>query len=194
MQPAKSAHAREMGRQDVLQKPAHPIHRFQEDGGVLAGFAVAIGPAHFSVRQQLHEAVGGGGFEDVTGEITEGVFAGAGCLATHIPMAFPNLGGHLGEKLGMFFGQTLLEDGAKVIAQGLMVEEELFLRWHPQACVWAEAAAGNEIMDVGMKNERARPGVEDAEHAQLGAQAAGIGGEVLQGLGAGAKEQVEGDL
>ena len=63
-----------------------------------------------------------------------------------------------------------------------MMEQELAARWHPQASVGAQAATGNEIMDVRMKNERARSSVEHAEHAQLGAQAAGIAGQILQGL------------
>ena len=69
----------------------------------------------------------------------------------------------------MFSAQALLEHGAKVVAQPLMIKQELAARWHPEASVGAQAATGNEIMDVRMKNERARPGVEHAEHAQLGA-------------------------
>ena len=46
----------------------------------------------------------------------------------------------------------------------------------------------------GWKMRVRRPGVEHAQHAQLRAQALGVGGEVLQGLGAGGKEQVQRDL
>ena len=76
----------------------------------------------------------------------------------------------------MFSAQALLEHGAKVVAQRFMMEQELAARWHPQASVGAQAATGNEIMDMRMKNERARPSVEHAEHAQLGA-GAGVGWE-----------------
>ena len=46
----------------------------------------------------------------------------------------------------------------------------------PAAAVGAETAAGDEIMDVRMKDERARPGVEHAQHPQLRAQPAGVAG------------------
>jgi len=73
-----------------------------------------------------------------------------------------------------------------------VVEEELLVAGaHPAASVGAQSAAGDEVMDVGMEDECAAPGVEDAQHAQLGAQAFGVAGEVLQGLGAGGKQEVQ---
>ena len=49
-------------------------------------------------------------------------------------------------------------------------------------------------MNVGMKDQGAAPGVEDAEHPQLRAQAFGIAGQILKGLGTGGKEQIEPQL
>jgi len=74
MQPAEGAHAGERARQDVLEKTAHELQRLQLDGGVPARVALAIVPPQFALRQELDDPVGGGGLEDVTGEVTQGVF------------------------------------------------------------------------------------------------------------------------
>ena len=194
VKPAKGSDAGEVRREDVLQEAAHPIERFQQDGGVLAGFAVAIRPSDFTVGLDVQEAVGGGGFEDVTGKVTERVFAGTGRLATDVPMALPNLGRDLGEEFGMFLAEVFLEKGATVIAQRSVMEEELGAGGHPLATVRAEAAGGNEIMDMGMENEGASPSVQDPKHAQLSTETAGMAGQILQSLGSGGKEEIEGDL
>src|SRR5258708_4624891 len=78
--------------------------------------------------------------------------------------------------------------------QGFEGQKELGMAWNPLALIQAQAASGDQVMDVGMENESARPGVEDPEHAQFCTQALGIGRQVLQSLRAGVKEQVVTDL
>ena len=68
MEPAEGAHAGKIGRQDVLQEAAEPVERVEFDRRVLPGLAVAVGPADFALAQQGHDAVVGGGLEDVAGE------------------------------------------------------------------------------------------------------------------------------
>lgn len=191
VQPAKSAHARVTRRQDMLQKTAHELQRLQLEGSELAGFALAVGPQELALRQELDGAIGRGGFEEVAGKVTQRVESGTGGLATHVPGLFPHLLWNLGEQIGMFLEQTSFEEGAEVFTQRFVMEQEVFARWDPGASIQTQAAAGNEIMNVGMKDQAARPGVEHAQHAQLRAQTFGIGRQVLQGLGAGGKEQVQ---
>ena len=194
MQPAEGSDPGEMAGQDVLEKAAHPFQRVELDGGVPAGLAFAIVPAQFAFGQELDLAVGGGGLEHVTGEIAQGVFTRTGGAAVHVPMTLPHLGRNLPEQIGMFFEQAGFEERAVVGAQRFDREQEPGLGRNPTAPVVAKSPAWNQIMDVRMKDKRARPGVEHAQHAQLSPQPAGIGGQVLQGLGAGGKEQVQGDL
>ena len=53
-----------------------------------------------------------------------------------------------------------------------------------QRCaVGREAAARHDAMDMRMLLERLPPGVQDGEHADLGAQMLGIGGDGAQRLG-----------
>jgi hypothetical protein len=94
----------------------------------------------------------------------------------------------------VFLEQSFFEEGARVSAQGFMVEQKLLARRNPLASVQTKPAAGDQVMDVGMKNECARPGVQHAQHAQLRAQPSGIGRQILQPSGAGGKEQIEHDL
>src|SRR5262249_18005534 len=51
-----------------------------------------------------------------------------------------------------------------------------------------QSAAGDQVMDMRVEDERARPGVENAEHAEMSAQTFGMGGQVLESSGAGVKE------
>jgi hypothetical protein len=45
-------------------------------------------------------------------------------------------------------------------------------------------------MDMGMIFELLRPGVEHAEEADFSAEVLGVGGDSLEGLGAGVKQQI----
>ena len=193
MQPAKSADTRVTRRQDVLEKAAHEFQRLQLQSGELSGFALAVSPQELALRQQGDRAIGRGGFEEVAGKVTQGVESGTGGLATDIPGFFPDRLWKLGEQIGMRLEQTRFQESAEVLAQRLVMEQEVVFGRDPGASIQAQAAAWNQIMNVGMKDQGARPGVEHAQHAQLRSQAFGIGRQVLQGLGAGGKEQVQAD-
>ena len=54
----------------------------------------------------------------------------------------------------------------------------------------SEAAGGNHAVDMGMMLQSLIPGMEHAEEADLGAEVAGIAGDLQQGFGAGVKQQV----
>jgi hypothetical protein len=194
MEPAEGTDACEVRRQDVLEETAQPLVGLEGDGGVLAGLAVAIGPQEAAVGQLGEETIVGGGFEDVAGEVTEGILTGAGGLGADVPGSVPDIAGHLGQEVGMVLLQASFEEGATAIGQGAVVEQEVVFGGKPLAAVGTQAAAGHQVVNVGMEDEGAAPGVEHAQHAQLGAQAPGVGGQLLQGLGAGGKEQVQRNL
>ena len=107
MQPTEGAHPGVTPGQDVLEKAGHELQGLERDRGVSAGVALAIVPAHLALSQELDLAIGGGGLEDVTGEVTQRVLTGSRGSAVHVPMALPHLGRHLREELRML----LLEAG-----------------------------------------------------------------------------------
>lgn len=94
------------------------------------------------------------------------------------------------EGLGALLLEGLAEEGSAAVAQGFDGQEELGAGGLPAALVEAEAAAGDQAVDVGMIFEGAGPGVEDGQQTQGGAEAFGILRQILQGLSAGAQEQV----
>src|SRR5271154_6384962 len=54
-----------------------------------------------------------------------------------------------------------------------------------------DPAGGNDAVDMGMMLQSLVPGMEHAEEADLGSKVAWIAGDLQQGFGAGAKQQVE---
>jgi len=62
--------------------------------------------------------------------------------------------------------------------------------WQPANPIAIDPAAGSEIVDMGMVEEVAGPGVEHAYHADLPAHKAWISGQLLGCLGRSAKQQV----
>lgn len=193
VQPSEGAHAGEVARQGVLQEATHELEGLDVDGCVLARLTVAIAPEQAAIGQHGNVAIGSRGLEDVAGEITQGVLAGTGRSAVHVPMAFPHLGWNLQEEIRVFLEQPLLEECAEVSPQSFDRQEELVARGHPGATIGTQAAAGNQIVDVRMEDEGATPGMQYAQHPQLRAQSARIASQVLQGAGTGGKEQVEAD-
>lgn len=177
----------------MLEESAQELVGLQLDGGELAGFALAKGPQEFAVGQEFDRAIGRGGFKHVTGEIAQRILTGTGRLRSDVPWMFPDRCGHLCEQGWMLAAQSFFEESAHVSAQGLVMEQEIVGCRHPGASIQTEPAAGDEVMDVRVKDERTSPGVEDAEHAQLRTQAAGIGCQLVQGARGDVKEQVERD-
>jgi hypothetical protein len=194
MQPAKEPDSGEAFWQNMLEKAADQFGRFQRDGLGLAGLGVAVAPEDFAGGQLLQLAIGGGGLEDVTSQVTEGLFARADSLVIDNPLLVPDSGGQLGQRFGRLFLEGFAEEVAKVIAQRPVMKQELSAAGDPLALVQAQAPAGNQVMDVRVEDERARPCVQDAEHAQLSAQAFGICGQILESLRACGKEQFVTDL
>ena len=94
----------------------------------------------------------------------------------------------------MFFLEPGLEERPEVCAQGFDWQEELGIGRDPGSSVGAQASAGHQIVNVGMKDERTRPGMQHAQHCQIGSQSAGVARQFLHGLSTAPKEQVQGDL
>ena len=84
---------------------------------VLDGARLVTVPLQLAVGQLRHEPIGGGGFEDVTREITQSVLARTRRLATDVPVFFPNRIGHLREQFGLFLVQALAEERARPFSQ-----------------------------------------------------------------------------
>jgi adenosylmethionine-8-amino-7-oxononanoate aminotransferase len=96
-------------RQHVLEEPAEELEGLKVDMPPGADATVAKRPAQPSIGQELEWAVAGGGFEDVTAEVAEGVLAAAGGRAVDHPALLPHLGREVGQRLGHLFLEGLPE-------------------------------------------------------------------------------------
>jgi len=160
----------------------------------LLGLAGAVGPADLALGPKLHAAVAGRGFEHVAGQITQGVLSGAGGLDINVPRLGPDCFRDLGVEFGRLIFKFLGEHVAKAIPQRLVGQEEFSAGADPGAFIQRESARRNQVMNVGMKDERAGPGVEHAQHPQLRAQAFWVSRQILKSLRTGGKEYVVTDL
>ena len=90
--------------------------------------------------------------------------------------------------------ETFDELAAKHAAQHFDRQEEGISRMHPALVIGRETAGGNHVVDVRMMLERLSPGMEHAQETDLSAEMLGIGGNLHQSRGAGAKQKVVDDL
>src|ERR1700684_3107116 len=90
--------------------------------------------------------------------------------------------------------ETFDELAAKDAAQHAYRQEEGIARVHPALVIGRETAGGDHVVDMRMSLERLSPGVEHTQETDLGAEMLGIGGNLHQGRGAGAKQEVVDDL
>src|SRR6266498_2497075 len=112
-----------------------------------SGGAVAIGPAHASVGAQFESAVAGGSFENVTTQIVQRLLAGANRLDVDHPPLFPDSAGQGAPGLRVVLFEGLIEEMAKVVAQGIDRQEEFFFGRDPLALFWTRGAAGHQVRE-----------------------------------------------
>ena len=70
------------------------------------------------------------------------------------------------------------------------MNQEVSLGGHPGASIGGQPTARNQVVDVGMVAPFARPGLQDADHAELAAHEARVLGQLLERGRRGAEEQV----
>ena len=194
MEPAEAADAMKALGQDVLEETADEFEGLQVEELLLAGGAVTVTPPHAAIGQHGQFAIAGGGLEDVAAEVTQRVLAGTDRLAVNDPALLPEASGQARHQVGRGALQGAAKEGAVVIGQGMDVDEELSAAGDPVALIETQTAGGNQIVDVRVVDQRPAPGVEDAEHAQRGAEPVGVAGQVVEGLGRGGEEEVEAHL
>src|SRR5580700_11622743 len=92
-----------------------------------------------------------------------------------------------GVKGGLEFGDKL---AAKDTTEHFDGKEEGAARGDPAGMIRSETAGGNHAVDMGMMLQSLVPGMEHAEETDLGSKVPRIAGDLQQGFGAGAKQQV----
>ena len=140
-----------------------------------------------SVFNAFDAVVGDGDAEDVGGEILQGGQSSAYRLAMHDPVFLPHLRGDVGEGGGV--AQGVAELGAEDPGEGLDGEQEVLLGGQPGP-IGGPTSGRDQVVHVRMERQDTAPGMEDADHADLSTDEAGVLGQVLRRSGGGAEEQV----
>src|SRR6266404_1640779 len=98
----------------------------------------------------------------------------------HYPVFAPDARRDGREQISLF--QLVTKLGAEDAGERFDGHQEVFACRTP-ATVSSEAAAGDDVMDVGMIEQLPGPGVEHADHAEAGADEARVLGQLQYGSG-----------
>ena len=128
--------------------------------------------------------IGDGYSEDVGGKVFEACFAGTYGLGVDVPVDLPDLRRDLIEEAGLF--HFIAELGFEDDGESSDGEIEIDPGGVPEAIRGGEGAAGDDVMDMGVKLEGSSPGVKDAEESwEISADVMFIQGKFLHSFGGG---------
>ncbi|MEK6283806.1 MAG: hypothetical protein AABN95_25905 [Acidobacteriota bacterium] len=136
---------------------------------------VFVRESDLAIMEVAEAVVTEGHAKDVRGEILEGLGAGAYRFGVDHPVFAPDPGSDCGEQISLF--QLIAELSAEDTGEGFHRNQKVFAGRAPAVEV-REAAAGDDVMDMGMIEELAGPGVEHADHAEPGADEARVLGQL----------------
>lgn len=135
-----------------------------------------IGESDVAVLQLTEAVVADSDAKDVRGEILEGWFAGAYGFGMHDPVFAPDARLGLSKQVGLL--ELITKLGAKDPGKRFDGDQKVFTGSAP-AAVNSEAAAGDEVVDVGVIEELAGPGMKHTDHTEAGADEARVLGQLL---------------
>jgi len=156
----------EVWREDVLQEATDELLGAECAVAELVSGRLFVRESDLAIMQLAKTVVTEGDAKDVRGEILESLCATANRLGVDHPVFAPDARLDLSKESGLFQGVTQL--GAEDSGECYHRNQKVFAGGAPVAVV-SEAAAGDEVMDVGMIEELAGPGMQYSDHAQAGA-------------------------
>jgi hypothetical protein len=171
-----------------LEEAADELLGLESGGSEGAGVGGAIAEGDLAVVQLEDAVIADGDAKDVGSQILEGVESIAHGLAMDDPVLLPDCWWDKGEEVGL--AQSVAELGAKDEGEGLDGKEKVLSGGQPSLTIRGKAASGDEVVNVGVVAEVASPGMEDADEADLPADEARVLGQVLEGGGRSAEEEV----
>ncbi len=191
---AEVTHFHESAWQDMLEEALEELLHGEGAGFELAGVGGAVqegeqGSLHTAAMIDGEQApVADGDAVDVGSQVFEGSLSIAHPFAVDDPFPSPDFfGGLLVESC---FSQGALEGSAEQFGEGFHMQEEVLACGQPANPILVHTAAGSQVVDVGMVDQFAGPGMQHTQHADLPAHKAWIPGQFLGCLCGSTKEQV----
>src|SRR5829696_3559022 len=152
-----------------------------------AALSFGITEDHVVVGQLLDPIVRERDAEDVRGQIFQR------CLATADPTTIDHPGlcpsSRADFPIQRCLAQRRPELSPKQLRERFAMHEKGAPTDDPSLLIWRKSEGRNQIMDVRMVAQVARPGLQHAQHTNLPTQEAWILSELLQSSGGGAKQQ-----
>jgi hypothetical protein len=165
--------------QDVLKEAADKLLGGNgRESGLISG-RILVGKSHLAILEGEDPAIADGDAKDVRSEVFEGGGASAYRLRVNDPIFAPDLLIKEMEEIALF--EQVPELGAEEDRERLDVNEEILPGLEPPA-IGEESASGGDVVNVRMIEEIARPGMEDADGADLPSDEARIGSQFEQGF------------
>jgi len=155
------------------------------------GFGVMVAERDAAIFEGEDVSVADSDAKDVGSQIFQGSFAAADGDDVHDPVLLPDVRRDLIEESGLL--EEVAELGPEYLRQGFFRQEVVVSGRSPGA-VGRQPACGDQVVHMGVISQIARPGLQDADHAEGASDVFRIGGQLLQGLLRSLKEPVVDDL
>jgi len=177
--------------QDVLEETSDELQDVEGGDAVEVGSVLPILEGDGTVFDLDDAAIGNGDLEDIGREVLEGSVAFPDGLGVDIPVEGPDLRVDSIEESSSFHGVTEL--GSVDGGEGLDGDIKVLGGRKPAGAVVAQAAARDDVVDVGVVLELTAPGLQDTEEArEIGADETRVLGQPFQGLGGGFEQGMVG--
>src|ERR1700680_575065 len=205
-QEAEVADLDEAARQHVEQKATNELGRRQRhDRGLACVRIVLPAEAHMTVLKRNQALVGDCYAMGITRQVLQDLLRSTkGWFGVNHPLALDNpfqpadeilllrkrLQLAMEAQLGVIkrAAQVLRKLGAEEPTEHLHGQEKLPATSNPAGTVGSDAAAGNDAVEMRMVMQILSPGVKHRHEADPRAQMFGVGGDLQEGFGRGAKE------
>lgn len=178
--------------QDVLQETVDKY--FHGKGALfeLSGIGSVIlesdlGVLQTALGERKQAAVAEGNAMDVRSQVFESSLSITDWLAMHDPVFAPNLGREMGIDRGSF--QGALKSRAEEHGEGLHRQEEVLARGQPTESIAAQSASRGQVMNMGVVDQVACPGMQYTHQPDLSTHKARILGQLLGSLSRSAEKQ-----
>ncbi len=158
----------------MLKKAADELLRGESAELGLASFGGAVTEGDPSICQFHDAIVADGDAKDVWSQVLQGGLSVTNGLTMHDPILFPHSGWNLCVAGGLL--ESVAEFGAKNDGESLHREEELFPGRSPSLAVSCYSPGRDKIMQMRMIGQVTAPRMQNANHANLPADKAGVTG------------------
>ncbi len=145
--------------QDMLEEPTEKLQSVEARGSWTCTSGCAGGEGHDAVRERDDTASGERHFADLRGEVLQGGVGVWSRLAVDVPGDSPDPWVDLLQQFGC--DHCLFPHGAVDGCEGLNGDKEVSSRGPPGRAVLCEAAASDDVMDVGVVLQLSSPGMQD---------------------------------